>query len=167
MVKVIQRHVQRDRVNEECARLGIVYKRWELLNPDQSSHPSVREMDDGTIIPEEQSIPDWCILCPRNRYLKDHSFAHIHYLCMHHKKLLVVNNSKMLACKCSEICSHGSDRSARNQHFHCCVCLHPFKAGDLLATHMITSHTEIDLSQVRHLMHENNPHRQYDYEKDD
>ena len=86
---------------------------------------------------------------------------------MHHKKLLVVNNSKMLACKCSEIRSHGSDRSARNQHFHCCVCLHPFKAGDLLATHMITSRTETDLSQVRHLMHENNPHRQYDYEKDD
>ena len=104
----------------------------------------MREMDDGTIIPEEQNIPDWCILCPRNRYLKDHSFAHIHYLCMHHKKLLVVN-----------------------QHFHCCVCFHPFKAGDSLATHMITSHTEIDLSQVCHLMRENNPHRYYDYEKDD
>ena len=113
-------------------------------------------MDDGTIIPEEQSIPDWCILCPRNRYLKDHSFAHIHYLCMHHKKLLVVNNSKMLACKCSEIRSHGSDRSAKTSTSIAVFVFIHLKAGDLLATHMITSHTEIDLSQVHHLMHENN-----------
>ena len=73
----------------------------------------------------------------------------------------------MLSCKCSEIQSQGSDRSARNQHFHCYICFHPFKAGDLLATHMITNHTEIDLNQVCHLMHQNNPHRYYDYEKDD
>ena len=51
MVKVVQQHVCWDRVDEECAHLGIAYKRWEPLNPEQTSHPSVRQMDDGTIIP--------------------------------------------------------------------------------------------------------------------
>ena len=146
MLKVVQQHVCQDRVDEECAHLGIVYKRWEPLNPEQTSHLSVRQMYYGTIIPGKQNIPDWCILCLRNKYLKDDSFGHTHYLRVHHKKLLVVNSSKMLSCKCSEIRSHRSDRSARNQHFHCYICFHPFKAGDLLAMHMITNHTEIDLS---------------------
>ena len=167
MVKVVQRHVRRDRVDEECARLGIVYKKWKPLNPRQSSHPSVRDIDDSTVIPDEQDVPEWCILCPRNKFLRDNSYAHTHYLRMHHKKLLVVDNSKILACKCSEIRSHGSDRSARNLHFHCSLCYHLFKLGDLLATHMLTHHTEIMLSQVHHLMHDSNPHRSYDYEDDD
>ena len=58
MVKVVQRHVQQDRVDEECVCLGIVYKRWEPLNPEQTTHLSVGPMDDGTIIPSKQSIPD-------------------------------------------------------------------------------------------------------------
>ena len=140
-VKVLQQHVQRDRVNEECVCLGIVYKRWQPLNPEQENHASVRDMEDGTIIPIEQNIPDWCILCPWNKYLKDDSFAHTHYLHVHQKRLIVVNSSKMLSCKCLEKQSHGSDHSARNQHFHCYMCFHPFKAADLLATHMIMHHT--------------------------
>ena len=167
MVKVVQRHVRRDRVDEECARLGIVYKKWQPLNPKQKSHPSVRDIEDSTVIPDEQEVPEWCILCPRNKYLRDNTYAHTHYLRMHHKKLLVVDNAKMLACKCSEIRSHGSDRSARNLHFHCSLCYHPFKSGDLLATHMLCHHTDIMLSQVRHLMRGSNPHRSYDYENDD
>ena len=167
MVKVVQRHVRRDRVDEECARLGIVYKKWKPLNPKQKSHPSVRDIDDSTVIPDEQEVPEWCILCPRNKYLRDNTYAQTHYFSMHHKKLLVVDNVKMLACKCSEIHSHGSNRSARNLHFHCSLCYHPFKSGDLLATHMLCHHTDIMLSQVRHLMRASNPHRSYDYENDD
>ena len=167
MVKVVQRHVRRDRVDEECTRLGIVYKKWQPLNPKQKSHPSVRDIDDSTVIPDEQEVPEWCILCPRNKYLRDNTYAHTHYLRRHHKKLLVVDNAKMLACKCSEIRSHGSDRSARNLHFHCSLCYHLFKSGDLLATYMLLHRTDIMLSQVRHLMCSSNPHRSYDYEDDD
>ena len=57
MVKVVQRHVHRDRVDEECARLGIVYKKWQPLNPKQKSHPSVRDIEDSTVIPDEQEVP--------------------------------------------------------------------------------------------------------------
>ena len=121
--------------------------------------------DKETIVPEGQKIPDWCILCPRNKVMRDKGFCQSHYLRVHHKKLIVVENYKMLSCKCSEICSHGSDRIARNQHYHCYQCFHPFKSADLLATHIITNHEEVDLPQICHLMRESNPHRMYDYEQ--
>ena len=162
--RIVQRHVRRDRVDEECTSKGIVYKHWEPLDPDLDSHPSVRDVDDETIIPEQQNIPNWCIMCPRNKHLRNRDFAVKHYLRVHHSKLHVVNNYKMLSCKCSEIRSHGSDHSARNLHFHCHICFHPFKSADLLATHLITRHTEINLCEVRHLMRANNPHRHYDYD---
>ena len=81
------------------------------------------------------------------------------------KRLIVVENYKMLSCKCSEIRSNGSDHSARNQHYHYYQCFHPFKSSDLLATHLITNHPEVDLPQVRHLMWESNPHCMYDYKQ--
>ena len=59
-----QRNVRQDRVDEECVRLGIVYRRWKPINPDQQSHPSIMLYDDDTVVPEEQKVPDWCILCP-------------------------------------------------------------------------------------------------------
>ena len=66
---IVQWHVCRDRVDEECAERGIVYKRWEPLDPNQDSHPSVMDVADSTIIPDAQHIPEWCILCPCNKYL--------------------------------------------------------------------------------------------------
>ena len=161
----MQRNVRRDRVDEECARLGIVYRRWKPLNPEQQSHPSVMFFDEDTIVPEDQTVPDWCILCPRNKVMRDENFCKNHYLRVHHKRLIVVQNYKMLSCKCSEIRSYGTDCTARNQHYHCYECFHPFKSGDLLATHILTNHPEVDLPQVRHLMWQSNPHRMYDYEQ--
>ena len=39
------------------------------MNPDQQSHPSIMFYDDDTVVPEEQKVPDWCILCPRNKLM--------------------------------------------------------------------------------------------------
>ena len=58
------KNVRRDRVDEECQRLGIYYKCWVPLNPQQISHPSVCDFNDDTVIPAEQDIPGRCILCP-------------------------------------------------------------------------------------------------------
>ena len=58
------KNVRRDRIDEECQRLGIYYRRWVPLNPQQISHPSVHDFNDDTVIPNEQDIPGWCILCP-------------------------------------------------------------------------------------------------------
>ena len=114
--------------------------------------------DEDTIVPEEEKVQQWCIICPKNKVMGDKQFCEQHYLRVHHKRLIVVENYKMLSCKCSEIRSHGSDHSARNQHYHCYQCFHPFKSGDLLAMHLITNHPEVDLPQIRHLMWESNPH---------
>ena len=154
-----QHKVRRDRVDEECERLGIYYKIWQPLNPEQTSHISVRDVNDDTVIPEEQEIPQWCILCPKNRVLPNYRFAVNHYCSVHQSTLLVVNETKMWACKCSEMRSHGSDNSARNKHYHCLECFHPFKTSDLLGTHISTQHTDIGLFQIRHLMKPGNPHR--------
>ena len=113
------KNVRRDRVDEECQRLGIYYRHWVLLNPQQISHPSVCDFNNDTIIPDEQDIPGWCILCPRNTYLKNDNLGHDHYLSRHHKTLLVMQDFKMFSCKCSEVRSHGSDNSACNKHYHC------------------------------------------------
>ena len=158
------RHVRRDRVDEECARLGIVYKQWTPLNPEQMEHASIFPVNAQNYVPEQQDIPNWCMLCPRTRVLRDKAFAELHYKRVHHKRLIVIRDEKVLACKCSEIRSHGSDNSSRNQHYHCTICFHAIKSADFLATHMLTQHDEINLPEVRHLMEKENRHRHYSYE---
>ena len=54
--KIVQRHVRHDRVDEECACQGIVYKKWEPLDSKQDSHASVMDATDTTIIPEKQKF---------------------------------------------------------------------------------------------------------------
>ena len=65
------------------------------MNPDQQSHPSIMFYDDDTIVPQEQEVPDWCILCPRNKVMRNKEFCHSHYLKVHHKKLIVVQDYKI------------------------------------------------------------------------
>ena len=156
---IVQKNVRHDGVDEECARLGIYYKKWRPLNPDQTSHVSIHDLEDATVIPHEQEIPQWCIMCPHNRFLKNEQLGLKHYLSLHHKTLLIVRDFKMWACKCSEVCSHGSDNSTRSMHYHCFDCFHPFKMGDLLSTHLVTAHEDIRLAEVRHLMSDSNPHK--------
>ena len=155
------KNVRRDHVDEECQRLGIFYKRWVPLNPQQTSHPSVRDFNDDTMIPDEQNIPEWCIMCPRNTYLKNENVGHHHYLSRHHKTLLVVQDFKLFSCKCSEVRSNGSDNSGHNKHYHCHVCYHPFKMANILSTHYISQHPELDPASINHLMKPTNPHKRW------
>ena len=154
-----QRHVRRDNVDEECEAEGVIYKRWVPLNPGQTSHVSVRDWEDETIVPQQQTYPGWCVMCPKTKFMKNEARAHVHYLAWHHKTLLVVENWKILACKCSEVRSHGRDNSARNKHYHCPLCYHPHKTDDQLGTHMITQHREVTENMVRHLLNSDNSHR--------
>ena len=54
---ILQKNVRRNRVDEECIRLNIVYKKWKLLNPNQKSHVTIRDFNDATEVPDEQEIP--------------------------------------------------------------------------------------------------------------
>ena len=116
---ILQKNIRHDRVDEECIWLNIVYKKWKPLNPNQKSHFTTRDFNNATEVPDEQEIPEWCIICPRNSLLDNAKVARSHYLLWHHKKMLVIGNQKLWACKCSEMWSHGNDNSARNMHYHC------------------------------------------------
>ena len=91
---ILQKNVRRDRVDEECIRLNIVYKRWRPLNPNQKMHLTVRDVEDSTEIPEEQEIPQWCVLCPKNWFLSNQIMTLAHYRAWHHKRLLVIGDKK-------------------------------------------------------------------------
>ena len=119
-----QHKVRCDRVDEECARLGIVYKVWRPLNPDQTCHIMVHPLDNPTEIPPEQEIPQYCILCPRNRVLPNYTFAINHYRSIHQSTLLVVDDVKMWACKCSEMRSHGQFCTKQALPVALCVSTH-------------------------------------------
>ena len=151
--------VRRHQIDEECERLGIYYRCWRPMNPQQTSHISVRELFDEREVPGQQELGKWCLLCPMNCYMHTKLLTLKHYRSVHHKKLLVVRDMKMWHCKCSEMHSHGSDNSAWNAHYHCFICYHPFKTSDLLATHFATQHPKLELAEIRHLMDANNPHR--------
>ena len=97
---ILQKNVRRDRVDEECEWKGIYYRRWCPLNPIQTTHPSVRDIGDATEIPNEQEIPQWCILCPLNLFLKNDYLGLIHYHSVHQKGLLVVGDKK---CGCASV----------------------------------------------------------------
>ena len=154
-----QRHVRRDHVDEECEEQGVIYRKWVPLNPNQTSHIAVRDWQDDTVIPAEQDFPSYCIMCPKNRFLKNEARGETHYLAWHHKRLLVVDNWKLLCCKCSEVRSHGRDNSARNQHYHCPLCFRTCKTDDQLGTHMITQHLEVTENMILHLLKPDNIHR--------
>ena len=156
---IAQRNVRRDHIDEECECLGIYYRRWVPLNPEQTTHCSVREYEDETEVPDEKEMGQWCIMCPKNQFMCTRLLTRKHYLSVHHKKLLVIGQHKLWRCKCSEVHSHGSDNSARNAHYHCYMCFHPFKTKDLLGTHLITQHPKIKTGDVHHLLDLSNPHR--------
>ena len=159
LCSISQHNVCRDRIDEECECLGIYYQCWQPMNPDQTSHISVRDFSDNTEVPEEQQMGSWCLLCPMNCYMTTQHLTLKHYRAVHHKKMLVVRDMKMWRCKCSEVRSHGSDNSAQKAHYHCFICYHHFKSSDLIAIHFATQHPELTLGKIRHLMDPSNPHQ--------
>ena len=131
-------------------------------------HLTVRDVEDSAEIPEEQEILQWCVLCPKNRFLSNEIMALAHYRKWHHKRLLVIGEEKIWSCKCSEMQSHGNDNSARNLHWYCPKCFCPCKPPSVLANHMVIAHIDVELVQVSHLMNAKDKQKhKYPYEEDE
>ena len=141
---------RRDNVDEEAARRGVIYQRWKNEFGHITSHVSVRDFNDETIIPEQQEMPGWCMICPKNKYVNFDN-GERHYLTLHHKSLVVIGSHKLWHCKCSQLRSHGNDMSARNAHYHCMKCLQPCRSTANLANHVIHALRDVDPILVRHL----------------
>ena len=69
---IAQQNIRRDHIDEECEKFGIYYKKWAPLNPEQTTHCSVKDYEDNTKVPEEQELGKWCIMCPKNRFMRTH-----------------------------------------------------------------------------------------------
>ena len=112
-------------VDEDCDRLNVKYKKWQGdEQPKVKLHKSHIEYGKENQIPEAQYIPDICILCPSNKYLRDKWDSNHHYNSVHIAKLIVIKETVALQCKCSDIRSRGwkKDKCTRYAHYHCTVC---------------------------------------------
>ena len=155
-----RRSYRRDGVDEECERLKIKYKKWEGTDdPKDYAHASHLPFGTQPLVSKEQNQNDYCVLCPRKRALDEDWDVKRHYTAVHEMGHLVVNDTVLLVCKCSEVRSRGwaTDKSTRNRHFHCIVCHHPRDNPNQIGNHMYKRHQEISRSEVSHLLKEKTP----------
>ena len=152
-VHLHQHSVCGDGVDEQCAEKGIVYRRW-VPNPDLQGHISIRPFLDSTIVSDEQRVPGHCLLCPKMKYFIDRHSANYHYTHVHIVHCLVIEDYKILMCKCSDVRSRGSDYRAHNRHYHCYQCYQPFDQPAQLAQHLIIKH-QVEEKEVIHVIPKN------------
>ena len=142
-----------DGVDKQCAEKGIVYRRW-VPNPDLEGHISIHPFLDSTIVSDEQRVPGHCLLCPKMLYfIKRHS-ANYHYTHVHIVHCLVIEDYKILMCKCSDVRSRGSDYRALYRHYLCYQCYQPFDPPAQLAQHLIIKH-QVEEKHVIHVIPKN------------
>ena len=149
-VHLSQCSVRSDGVDEECAEAGIVYRRW-VPDPEMQSHVSIRPFLDNSVLPEEQKLPGHCLLSPKKSYFTTRKDAENHYNRVHIEHCIVVEDSKILMCKCSDMCSRGTDYCTHNRHYHCFMCFRPCDQKVQLAKHLIIKH-QVHENSVMHLI---------------
>ena len=152
-VHLHQHSVCSDGVDEECAEKGIVYRRW-VPNPELDIHMSIRPFLDSTVVPDEEKVPGYCMLCPKKKFFLDRHAANYHYTHVHIVHCLVIEDYKILMCKCSDIRSRGSDYCAHNRHYHCYECYQPFDQPAQLVRHLIIKH-QVEEKYVIHVIPKN------------
>ena len=136
-------NIRRDGVDEHCKRENIKYLKW-MGTKGRGLHPSQVKAKVVLIdyVPKSQDENADCLLCPKEKTLGGMADTIDHYWCVHIAHLLTVTNVNILMCRCSDIRSRGSDNSARNGHFHCVTCWHPFDTGAKLRIHKLSKHGE-------------------------
>ena len=150
-----KRSYRGDGVDEECERLQIKYRRWQGNDlPKEEPHASHLPFGTTPIIAVDQHQHDYCLLCPRQRALDENWDVQRHYRSVHELGHLVVNDTIIMVCKCSDVRSRGwkTDKSTRNRHFHCIICHHPRDNQHQIGNHMHKKHREISRSDVSHLL---------------
>ena len=74
-----------------------------------------------------------------------------HFRLCHIKHAVVVARITLLACKCSQVKSQGTDYSCRNQHYHCHLCHWPKTSKQALFIHYSTQH-DLAIEVIGHLV---------------
>ena len=145
--------VRHEGVDERCERLGIKYLRWHGCRsegPHLSHESCFKVLID--YVPRGQKINEDCRLCPKQIHPQSNFDLKIHTHRVHVRKLITIRDTNLLMCHCSNIRSQGTDRSARNRHWHCLECHHPFTTPAKLKGHMLHKHSDVyNEVELKHL----------------
>ena len=117
----------------------------------KGKHPSHIVQGQKKIYPPNQLIPGYCLLCLITSVQATLYRYKRHYRLCHIKHAVVIGCITLLACKCSEIKSQGTNKSCRNQHYHCHLCHWPKTSKEALFIHYTTQH-EVKYELVGHLV---------------
>ena len=136
-----------DRVD---AKYRKVYRKWSGT-PYKGVHPTHIPIGSNDIIPAKQKVPSYCLLCPITTTFPSMCHLKRHFQHLHVKYTITVDKTTMLACKCSQIKSQGTDGSCHNLHYHCHICHWPRIQKHQMFIHFTSQHN-LTMSQVGHLM---------------
>ena len=91
---------------------------------------------------------------PKMKYFINRHSANYHYTHVHIAHCLVIEDYKILMCKCSDVRSRGSDNHAHNRHYHCYQCYQPFDQPAQFARHLIIKQ-QVKEKEVIHVLPKN------------
>ena len=144
-----KRSRRKDGVDERYE--GYKYVKWSKPRPTtRKMHTSHQSASAKRLYVTGQTVPAFCILCPQQRYLYNEKLAIQHYKAVHLKPSVIVQRTRIMMCRCSDVRSRGSDHSCRNSHFHCPCCWKPCDQRYQLGIHMISRHDTRE-EDVHHL----------------
>ena len=131
---------RKDNVDEQLEDIKYVY--WKGKEPKREGqlHIGNQDFDNAPIVIPQQELDAHCLLCPWKKEVNDALHAESDYCLVRHGHSLVLNNTILLMCKCSEVRSVRMDGSTRNSHWHCVEYWHPFRLCPLLRLHLHTQH---------------------------
>ena len=127
-----------------------MYHRWVGCT-HKGKHPSHLVEGQKKIYPPNQLIPGYCLLCPMASFQASLYRYKTHYRICHVKHTVVICPITLLACKCSEIKSQGTDTSCCNQHYHCHLCHWPKMSKESLFIHYTTQH-QLEYDIIGHIV---------------
>ena len=146
----MRKNVRRDRVDE--AHKGEKYVRWSGTKGPGLHNSQIKN---STVlidfVPPFQTIVQNCALCPQEKVLDTNEDIIRHYQRVHISRLINIHQVNILMCRCSEVCSRGTDNSVHNRHYHCLECWHPFDTKAKLRVHILAKHS--DLYTIQELQH--------------
>ena len=146
-------NLRRDGVDEKCARLGITYLKWQgQKGPGMHiSHVPTKKALFNYVLRGQRMNED-CILCPIEKHINSQYDILVHVRRVHVRHLITIRNMNLLMCRCSDICSQGTNNSVRNRHWHCKQCWQPFTTPAKLKTHILAKHKGVyEACELKHL----------------
>ena len=146
-------NLRRDGVDERCARLGIAYLKWHGRR-GKGIHISHVQTKTALFkyIPRGQKMNENCILCLKEKHVNSNYDLLVHVRRVHIGHLIIIRNMNLLMCRCSDICSQGTDNSVHNRHWHCIQCWQPCTTPVKLKTHILAKHKGVyKASEVKNL----------------